>query len=1039
MSATDLRAFIEQSSLAMAMFDREMRYIAVSQRWLSERDLDISILGRSAYDVFPAAEEKFRSAHLRALSGETITPTEDHFETARGKVHWVRSRIIPWRCADGQIGGVLVFAEDITAQRRAEELLRESEERYRYAVDAASDGIWDWNLKTDHVTYSPAYYRMLGYEASEWQAGCVTSWIDLLHPDDRERIVTLARELLVSPGSYQLEFRLRAKDGSYHWIVSRGKAVERDESGAPIRAVGTHTDVSDRKANEQALRLNAELLRQQNQQLDAIYQNAPIGLAFFDKQMRIRRINQRLAEIGGPPPEAYIGRTIGETVPTMAALIEEAGKAVLAKGTPIEGRELSGETPAYPGVTRYFVDNWYPIFGEGGEISGCGVVVDETTDRKMIERELRQTSERLTLAQSAAEIGIWDWDLGANQAYVNDEYYQILGLPRGTSISYDDFLELLHPEDRSEYETLVQEAFSGGRRIDAECRIIRKNDGAIRWLRSKGEILSDMEGRAVRAMGAVWDITPLKEGQTALLQRSEDRYQRIVETALEGVWMLDRESKTSFVNARMAEMLGYTAEEMLGRAIYEFMTDEWKGIAQKKLSSRRAGVAETYDFKYQRKDGSHLWALLSARPIYENGDYVGALGMVVDITERKRLEDELRLNMSLLEEQARQAQAANEAKSEFLAKMSHEIRTPLNGVIGAAQLLEREKLSPDQRKLTRQIDDSGCTLMGIINDILDFSKIEAGQLVVEREPFALESALKNVKNLLGPSAQSKQLTFEIVCAPGTCSASLLGDVLRLEQVLVNLVGNAIKFTERGGVRVFIHPIAQTPLSVRLRFEVRDSGIGVGAGKLSALFDPFVQADASITRRFGGTGLGLSICKRLVELMGGVIGVESSEGAGSTFWFELPFDMAIPETPLGPPGSPPAPREERRLSGLHCLIVDDTRVNRMVIEQMLISEGARVTLTVDGQQAVQVLKAGPAEFHAVLMDVQMPVMDGLAATRAIRTELGLTDLPVIALTAGVLPEQRQRALDAGCDDFIAKPISLEELVEKLTAHVPRRGA
>lgn len=263
----------------MAMFDREMRYIAVSQRWLSERDLDISILGRSAYDVFPDAEEKFRSAHLRALSGETITPTEDHFEAPRGKVHWVRSRIIPWRCADGQIGGVLVFAEDITAQRRAEELLRESEERYRYAVDAASDGIWDWNLKTDHVTYSPAYYRMLGYEASEWQAGFVTSWIDLLHPDDRERIVTLARELLVSPGSYQLEFRLRAKDGSYHWIVSRGKVVERDESGAPIRAVGTHTDVSDRKANEQALRLNAELLRQQNQQLDAIYQNAPIGIA----------------------------------------------------------------------------------------------------------------------------------------------------------------------------------------------------------------------------------------------------------------------------------------------------------------------------------------------------------------------------------------------------------------------------------------------------------------------------------------------------------------------------------------------------------------------------------------------------------------------------------------------------------------------------------------------------------------------------------------------------------------------------------------
>ena len=261
---------------------------------------------------------------------------------------------------------------------------------------------------------------------------------------------------------------------------------------------------------------------------------------------------------------------------------------------------------------------------------------------------------------------------------------------------------------------------------------------------------------------------------------------------------------------------------------------------------------------------------------------------------------------------------------------------------------------------------------------------------------------------------------------------MLGDRIRLEQILVNLIGNAIKFTQEGSVALAVTHVRDHAIPLRLRFEVRDTGIGVPQPVQSQLFQPFSQGDASITRRFGGTGLGLTISKRLVELMGGDIGVLSEEGRGSTFWFEIPFEracdgsmsgtiaMPTPEEPTGP-----------RLGGLHILAVDDNRLNLMVLEKALMNEGADVTLAADGQQALQVLGARPGDFEVVLMDIQMPVMDGLTATRAIRNDPGLCHLPVIALTAGVLPEERQAALDAGVDGFLTKPLDLKQMLATLT--------
>ena len=376
-----------------------------------------------------------------------------------------------------------------------------------------------------------------------------------------------------------------------------------------------------------------------------------------------------------------------------------------------------------------------------------------------------------------------------------------------------------------------------------------------------------------------------------------------------------------------------------------------------------------------------------------------------------------------MRERSRELMAASAAKSQFLAQMSHEIRTPMNAILGFARLLEDEPLTEDQQQMVRRINAAGRSLLSIINDILDFSKIEAGQLGIDRQPFNLAELLGHIGSLMGAVAQAKGLTLGLQ-DDVQLTGRLSGDALRIEQVLINLVGNALKFTERGCVTLRVTPVGITEASARLRFEIEDTGIGLSPDALARLFVPFTQADSGITRRFGGTGLGLSICKRLVELMGGEIGVESSLGVGSTFWFELPFERLAEEYK---PAIRAAEVKGPRLQGLRLLVVDDSPINLKLAERVLEREGAEVTLMSDGQQALDALRAHPAGFDLVLMDIHMPVMDGLTATRAIREELGLGTLPVIALTAGVLAEEKQNALGAGVNDFLPKPMDLEQVV------------
>ena len=505
-----------------------------------------------------------------------------------------------------------------------------------------------------------------------------------------------------------------------------------------------------------------------------------------------------------------------------------------------------------------------------------------------------------------------------------------------------------------------------------------------------------------------------------------------------------------FANPALPAMLGHAPEAFVGLPFDAVVAPDWLALWTARFEARIAGLPPEpephYEVECLHRDGTRRWVALSAvRFEYQRRPAV--LGLLRDVTERRQelaeLEGHRRHLEALVAERTRKAEAANRAKSAFLANMSHEIRTPMNAIMGMTHLLQRDAADEPTRHRLRLVDDAARHLLGLLDDVLDLSKIESGKLHLEAIPFELGALLQRTCALVATRAADKGLTLQQDVPAG--AHWLRGDPTRLSQALLNLLVNAVKFTERGGVVLHCR-VAPDGAAVRLRLEVEDSGVGIEPQRLQRLFRAFEQADSSTTRRYGGTGLGLAIARHLVELMGGEVGVDSTPGVGSRFWLALCLPRAeapadVPGAGAQAPAEPGRPDGEAALrrahAGARVLLAEDNPVNQLVAHDLLTAAGLQVDLAGDGREAVAL--AGRQRYDLILLDVQMPELDGLQACRAIRALPGGRELPILAMTANAFAEDLQACRDAGMDDHLAKPVVPQRLYETLRHWLDRRAA
>lgn len=666
----------------------------------------------------------------------------------------------------------------------------------------------------------------------------------------------------------------------------------------------------------------------------------------------------------------------------------------------------------------------------------------EDERRKNLDEKREKEELYRTVVESLSE-GLIITDTEDRIVFINSKMEELSGYKKKDLQGQVAFKVFLNADDHEFFRTQLGKRHKS---INYELKMYR-SDGTFFIGRINASPYRNSKGEITGTVAAITDIT---------FSKREEEMEWLATAATKSfnsVIIADKDGKVEWVNDGFTKLTGYNLSEVQGtqgEVLRHGDRDELQQFQELFTRLLQTKQPQTYEAKNYTKSGREYWVITTLTPVVNNkGEVERVIAIDSDITPRKRMEEELIVankigehllkkgNKALeeLSKAKKQVEHTAKIKEQFMANMSHEIRTPMNGIIGLTDVLLKTDISPEQREYLKAIKNSGDTLLVVINDILDLSKIEAGKMNFEEIPFRLTQIIDSVSDLFFPKVKEKALQMNLDIDPAL-PAFLLGDPVRLNQILMNLVSNAVKFTQRGEIEVSAKLKEELEGQVVVEMAVRDTGRGIPEDKLSSLFLDFTQVSAEITRQYGGTGLGLAITKRLVELQGGRIKVESKPGIGSTFSFVLPFKKCHDQV-IVDDYEMVEEFDHNELRNLHILVVEDNPVNQLLAEKLLTDWGCTIVLADNGRIAVDTLKT--QKFDAVLMDIKMPEMDGYEATDYIRKHLAppVCLIPIIAVTAHAATWESEKCIGAGMNDYISKPFNSKELYRKLVKHTLRK--
>ena len=966
----------------------------------------------------------------------------------------------------------------------------ESEEKYRAVADNTYN--WEyWKGGDGRIVYcSPSCERISGYTADEFRLD-PEQLIRIIRLDDRDRFkhhLDFDANGLTPADCQGMDFRILTRSGEERWIAHVCQEIF-DANGKSLGRRACNRDITIRKYTEEALSRNRS-------ELKAIYDNVPVMLCLVDTDRRILYANRAFTIFTGIAEESLKGglacgvfgctnalddpRGCGFGINCINCSLIQSIDDTFKTGNPHLNEE-HGFKIAHHGYLQEFILLGSTVLIDSADKNCLLLCLQDITEIKQTEK-LKRSEEALKIENGLfasllknLNVGVFMVEVPSGKALLaNEAAFNLLGrgiLPDATSSNLSEVYGAFKMDSREPYpvEAMPIILSMSGVTSHVDDMMVRRPDGTEIILEVFGSPVMDDQGRIWASLASFVDITAQKMAENSIKNHSKELEQRVIERtrALEdanfelstlnseldqrrleaeenqrkmqqlssavvdsptSVIITDSLGIIEYVNPKFTEITGYLPEEAIGKnprflkaegqpaELYEGL---WNTIA--------AGNVWRGDLCNKRKNGEVYWEHASISPIRDERSVITHfVAIKEDITEDKRMAEELIAARDA-------ADAANRSKSEFLANMSHEIRTPLNAVIGFSALVLKSSLPPRQHDYIGKIHSAGELLLNIINDILDFSKIEARQLKMEQIQFKPDIVISNVVSMVQQKALDKGLKLLVETSPEVAT-SLIGDPHRLTQIIVNLLNNAVKFTERGEVALETMLLAEEDDRVQLKFSVRDTGIGLSPKQIDKLFRPFTQADGSTTRKFGGTGLGLSISKQLVELMDGRIWCESVQGEGSRFCFTAWFGIAqgSHEEECLNIGATKSEYEGKsyNFSDSLILLVEDNEINRHLAIELLKETGAAVDIAVNGEEAVTLITRGSTQYDLVLMDIQMPVMDGYEATRLIRSDSRFISLPIVAMTAHALQEERQKISHSGMNAHVTKPIDAQTMLRTI---------